>query len=86
MILIIKIAALSFLFVTAEPLILFKRFLGFREEDYMKYGKVKAFISRLINCCLCSGFWLGLILTGSMYDAALISIISELIYKLNNRL
>jgi hypothetical protein len=86
MILIIKIAAITMLFVVSEPMILLKRFIGFKDEDYMKYGKVKAFISRLINCCLCSGFWLGLILTGSMYDAALISIISELIYKLNNRL
>jgi hypothetical protein len=86
MILIIKIAALSFLFVTAEPLILLKRFCGFKDEDYMKFNKTKAFIHRLINCCLCSGFWIGLILTGSIYDAALISIISEIIYKINNRL
>lgn len=86
MILIIKIAALSFLFVTAEPLILFKRFLGFKEEDYMKFSKTKAFVHRLINCCLCSGFWIGLIITHTVYDAALISIISEIIYKINNRL
>jgi len=86
MILIIKIACLSFLFVASEPLILIKRFLGFKEEDYMDYGKIKSFIYRMITCAMCSGFWIGLILTGSILDAALISIISELIYKLNNRL
>ena len=86
MILIIKIAALSFLFVTAEPMILFKRFIGFKEEQYMQFSKTKAFIHRLINCCLCSGFWIGLIITHTVYDAALIAVLSELIFKINQRL
>ena len=84
--LILYTACLSFLFVTAEPLILFKRFCGFRDEDYMQFGKVKAFIYRLINCCLCSGFWIGLILTGSILQAAMVAVVAEFIYKINHRL
>jgi hypothetical protein len=86
MILLIKIAAISFLFVASEPMILLKRFLGFREEKYHIYGKVKSFIYRMITCALCSGFWLGLIITGNIYDAALVSILAEIIYKINQRL
>jgi hypothetical protein len=86
MILLIKIAAITMLFVVSEPMILLKRFIGFKDENYMLFSKTKAFIHRLINCCLCSGFYIGLIITGSLYDAALIAVISELIYKINNRL
>jgi hypothetical protein len=86
MILLIKLSAISFLFVTSEPLILIKRFIGFKQEEYDTYGKVKSFIYRMITCALCSGFWIGLIITHSIYDAALVSILSEIILKINNRL
>jgi len=83
---IIELACLSFLFVNAEPLILFKRFCGYREEQMHTYSKTKQFIHKLIYCCLCSGFWIGLIFSGSILKAALISVIAEIISKINNRL
>ena len=78
---IISIACITYLFVASEPLILFKRFLGFKEEDYHTYSKYKQFIYRLITCALCSGFWIGFILTFSVYQAAIISIVAEIIYR-----
>lgn len=78
---IIGISCLTYLLVNSEPMILLKRFIGFKEEKYMEYNKIKQFIYRLINCCLCSGFWVGLIMTQSLLIAATISIVSEIIYK-----
>jgi hypothetical protein len=36
---------------------------------------------RLINCALCTGFWLGLIVTWNLYLAAIIAVVAELICK-----
>ena len=83
---IIAIAAITYLFIESEPLILIKRFLGFKEENYNEYGKVKAFIYRLITCALCSGFYIGLIWTHSLQQSALISIVAEIITRLMKRL
>lgn len=81
MIEIIAIACLTVLFVVAEPMIILKRHLGFKEEDYDKWSKCKRFVFRLITCCLCSGFWIGGLLTLNIYYAAMISILAEYIYK-----
>lgn len=37
------------------------------------------FIQELINCCMCVGFWIGLLYTQSVLMAAIISILSEYI-------
>ena len=79
---IIGLSCMTYLFVNSEPLILIKRGLGFKEEEYYDYGKIKGFIYRLITCCLCSGFWIGLIFTLNIYEACVIAIISELINKI----
>ena len=75
---IIALACISVLFVVAEPLIRFKYFIYDKifKKDYQNKWHWK-----LINCALCSGFWLGLIFTYNIYFAAIISILSELIYK-----
>jgi len=79
LLLILGIASMSVLFVVAEPLIIskhmvFKMIWG--KKDY-----TNSFIWKLINCCLCSGFYIGLIFTQDIYQASIISILSELIYK-----
>lgn len=83
---IISISAITFLFINSEPLILFKRFLGFKEENYYDYGKTKAFIYRLINCALCSGFWIALLFTFSIQQAALVSLLAEVIDRLMKKI
>jgi hypothetical protein len=73
---IIALAALTNLFVLAEPVNHLKSFI------YKLLKKEESgFIYRLINCCLCSGFWIGLAATQSLYSAAIISIAAEFIYK-----
>ena len=86
MLTIIELTCLSYLFVVAEPLTLFKRLIGFKEENYFEYGKVKKFFHRLLNCCMCSGFWIGLIATGNIGTAAIISITSEILYRIMNKI
>lgn len=81
--LLIGLSSLTVLFVESEPMVLLRRLLGFREEEYLQYGKIKQFIFRLLNCCLCSGFWIGLICTQSIVYAGIVSVISE---YLNNKL
>ena len=80
MIEIIGLACISILFVSSEPLIILKRYIGFKEEEYDNWGDKKRFIFRMMTCAMCSGFWIGL-LTLSLYKAAIISILAELIYK-----
>lgn len=58
---IIAISCIGYLFINAEPSILLKRILGFKEEKYDDYSKIKQFIHRLITCEICSTFWIGII-------------------------
>jgi len=83
---IIELACLSYLFVVAEPSILLRELIGFKEENYFEYGKIKKFFHRLLNCCMCSGFWIGLIATGNIGTAAIISISAEIIYRIMNKI
>jgi hypothetical protein len=78
---IIGISCVSVLFQASEPMILLKRYMGLKEEEYMTYSKWKKTIHKLLYCCLCSGFWIGLILTQNILAASIISITGELIYK-----
>ncbi len=82
---IIGLICLTHLFIVAEPSILIKRWLGFREEEYDKMTPTKRFIHKLITCHLCSGFWIGL-LTGNLFIAAIVSIGSELLCKIMRRI
>jgi len=56
---IITIMALSYLFINAEPIILIKRILGFKEEKYDEFTPLKRFFHKLIYCWMCSAFWIG---------------------------
>jgi hypothetical protein len=78
---IIGISCLSVLFQASEPMILLKRYVGLKEEEYHTYSKWRKIIHRMIYCCLCSGFWIGLILTWNILTASIISILGEVIYK-----
>jgi len=73
------LCCITILFVTSEPMVLIKRHLGFKEEYYYEWAPIKQFIFRLITCCLCSGFWIGLVYTQSILLASIISVMSEII-------
>jgi hypothetical protein len=76
---IIAVSCVTLLFINAEPMILLKRWMGFREEDICGVYKVRDFFTKLLYCCMCSGFWIGLVFTQNFYQAVIISIISEFI-------
>lgn len=81
MITILGIIAINVLLQSAEPIIHLKRFLGFKEEEYDSYTSQWRFIHRLLYCCACLGFWVGLIISFDIYTAAICSVASELVYK-----
>ena len=76
---ILGIACMSVLFVVAEPMIISKMMVF--KMIYGKKDYTRSFVWKLITCCLCSGFWIGLVITHNIYTASIISIVSELIYK-----
>lgn len=55
--------SISYLFITAEPIILIKRILGFKEEKYDEYTPFKRFFLKLLYCWMCSAFWIGIFIT-----------------------
>jgi hypothetical protein len=55
---ILGLASFGWLMVNAEPVILFKRLLGFKEENYDKFGELKSFLHRLIYCEVCLTYWI----------------------------
>lgn len=55
---IITIASIGTLFVYSKPTIMIRRYLGFKEEEFDTYSKIKQFFYELITCNWCSTFWL----------------------------
>lgn len=72
---IIGAAALTNLWIHSEPTNIL------RHQVYKHKDKDNLWHWRLINCALCTGFWLGLLLTFNLYQAAIISVVAELISK-----
>jgi len=81
MIYILALACFNVLFIVAEPIIIIKRAIGFKEEDFDQYRPSKRFIHKLLHCCLCSGFWISLIISHNIFIAAIASVLGEYIYK-----
>ncbi len=75
---VIWISCMTVLFINAEPMILIKRWMGFKEEEMGK-NPLRDFFTKMLYCSKCSGFWLGLIFTLNFPQAVIISIVSELI-------
>jgi len=80
--LILGAACIAVLFVNSEPTI------RLREWAYKKVYKCRDYNVwhyRLLCCAMCSGLYIGFVLTTSIISAAIISILAELISKkLNN--
>lgn len=49
-------------------------------NDSSYINKYQWFILKLVNCCMCSGFWFGLIYYHDILLAALTSISAEILY------
>lgn len=79
---IIGLSAVSVLFVAAEPLIILKHKVFTKIKNYQD-----KWFWRLINCALCSGFWIGLFSTNDILEAATIAVLAEVVYqKINGSL
>lgn len=75
---ILGLASITNLLVHSEPTMRFRNFL---------LRNHRGFFRRLLECALCTGFWIGLAFTFNIYLAAIISIVAEFISrKLNGGL
>ncbi len=81
---ILGLSCLGYLLVVAEPMILLRRYFGFKEEEYEKMSKWLRFFHRLNNCPKCFTFWFALIYTFDPLTAAICAIIAGLIEKIMN--
>ena len=73
---ILGLASITNLWIHSEPTNKFKNWLYKSIEN-----KDSLWHWRLISCALCTGFWLGLIVTWNLYLAAIVSVSAELICK-----
>lgn len=71
---------MSVLFINAEPMILIKRWMGFKEEEMGK-NPLRDFFTKLLYCEQCSGFWIALVFTQNFQVSCIISIVSGIIGK-----
>jgi len=69
---------LSVLFNVSEPAIYFKRFIGFKEENYDSYTPLKRFIHRGLHCLFCSALWVTLLASQSFTTAVIVATIAYL--------
>lgn len=67
---IIGLACVGVLWIESEPT---QRLRSLYKKDDL--------FSRLINCCLCSTFWISLIVTQNIYIAAISSVLAEFICR-----
>lgn len=78
----ISICCLVFLFaVGAEPIQDIKTKFSIGPTDQY-ISPIQWFITKMINCSLCSGFWIGLIFYQSILLACLVSVGSEILTRI----
>ena len=78
---ILQAACLTVLWVTSEPTAALRAAFGFTNLKYADMSKAKAFLHRLLNCAMCSGFWIGLAFTRDIGLAAVTALAAELITR-----
>ena len=55
-------------------------------HDLQTKNTWKLILSKMLNCSLCLGFWVGLCFYQDLYWAVIISFLSEITYRLINKL
>ena len=81
----IGVLSCVWLFVTgAESIDFIKEVLKIHSATKTNNTVLKV-ISKLVNCCLCSGFWIGLVYYQSFEMACLVSVSSEVFARLLNK-
>lgn len=69
---IIALACISILFVEAKPLQIVKGWI---------IKNKNGLIWQMLNCCLCSSFWISLAVTLDVREAAITAVVAELLHK-----
>jgi hypothetical protein len=65
----------------AEPIQMFKRSIGFKDELYDTLSKEMRFLHRLINCAMCLTFWVVLVSTWNIQISVISSVLAQIIHK-----
>ena len=81
----IGILACVWLFVTGADSVDFIKEIFKVHSGTKTNNVVLKVISKLVNCCLCSGFWIGLVYYHSFEMACLVSVSSEVFSRLIKR-
>lgn len=79
---ILFVSGLALLLTRSKPVILIRRFLGLKEENYDNWGELGKFLYDLISCAFCLSFHIGMIygLTiTTLFISFKIAVISSLI-------
>lgn len=79
---IILFGCLGVLLQEAEPIIMIKRYIGFKQESYDDQTKIMKFIHRMIYCAMCLTFWVTLITTLDPTTAIISSVLSAILHKI----
>ena len=75
-------ACMTYLFVNAEPIAIIRQRLGITPESD---NSTVRFFGRMLECCLCSGFWMGLALTMDPVQAAIGAVAAEVLSRRMDR-
>lgn len=75
-------ACFGYLLVVAEPVIMIKRWFGFKEEEYDEMSYNMRFFHRLLYCSKCLTFWVTILFTFDPVIAVISSVLAGLIEKI----
>jgi hypothetical protein len=78
---IIYLLGLAVLWTYSEYGILFRRYIGFKEEEYDNYSPNKRFIHRGLYCGYCSSFWIALLVSFNFKTAVIVSLFAFILEK-----
>lgn len=74
----IGLCCFVYLLVEASPIQAIKAKIGFTPNS--KYSAV-SYLASMADCCLCLGFWVGLVFYMDVLTASIVSICSEILYR-----
>jgi hypothetical protein len=81
LILLFSYACVAYIIARAEVFQKIKRPLGI-DDNAMPYTWYAKIAQELLNCSLCVGFWVGIIMTQVVWQAAIVSVVAEIIDKI----
>lgn len=74
----IGLCCFVYLLVEAHPIQALKAKSGFTPDAK---NKVVSYLAMMCDCCLCLGFWVGLVFYMDILTASIVSICSEFLYR-----